>query len=257
MFVTHETLNSRVKAAGIHLIISISIAALAAALVFGLWYPYPYREISGGRELFLLVVAVDVIMGPLLTLAIFNRNKTRRMLMIDLGVVGLLQIAALVYGLWTVSAARPVHLAFEFDRFRVVHAIDIPESLLDKAPPALRDLPLSGPTPLAVREFRSSKESFDATMAAVRGLSLGARPDLWQTYQEARPRVLAALRPLDDLKKRFPARAIEIDQALQKASPPAGTAIGYLPMVGRSSFWTVLVDTKNAEIIAFVPVDSF
>ena len=48
---------------------------MAAGLVFALWYPYPYREISGGRELFLIVVAVDVIMGPLLTLAVFNRSK--------------------------------------------------------------------------------------------------------------------------------------------------------------------------------------
>lgn len=41
---------------------------LAATLVFAVWYPYPYREISGGRSLFEMVVAIDVVMGPLLTL---------------------------------------------------------------------------------------------------------------------------------------------------------------------------------------------
>ena len=71
--------KERLRASGIHFGISLCIAALAAALVFGLWYPYPYREISGGRELFFLLAAVDVIMGPLITLAIFNRQvKTVR-----------------------------------------------------------------------------------------------------------------------------------------------------------------------------------
>lgn len=31
----------------------------------------------------------------------------------------------------------------------------------------------------------------------------------------------------------------------------------HIPMVGRSTFWTVLIDTNTAEVIAFVPLDSF
>src|SRR6478609_8700249 len=99
----------RFKASAIHLGISLAIAVLAAMLVFGIWYPYPYRELSGGRELFLLLVSVDVILGPLITLAIFNRAKPRKELRRDLAVVGLIQLAALGYGLWTVFVARPVH----------------------------------------------------------------------------------------------------------------------------------------------------
>ena len=73
----------RLRASAIHLAISLSIATLAAWLVFGWWYPYPYRERSGGRELFTLVVAVDVVLGPLITLVIFNTTKTRRHLLMD------------------------------------------------------------------------------------------------------------------------------------------------------------------------------
>ena len=95
--------EERLRASGIHLGISLAISVMAAALVFGLWYPY--REISGGRDLLMLLVAVDVVMGPLITLAIFNRAKPRRELFLHLTVVGLLQLAALGYGLWTVFAA--------------------------------------------------------------------------------------------------------------------------------------------------------
>ena len=167
--------KNRLRASSIHLGISLLIAALAALLVFGLWYPYPYREISGGRDLFFLVVAVDVAMGPLITLAIFNRSKPRRELVMDFTLVGMLQLAALGYGLWTVFVARPVHLVFEYSRLSVVHAVDIEPELLVKAPPALQALPLTGPTLIALRPFKDTDEQFQFTMAALGGAPLAAR----------------------------------------------------------------------------------
>ncbi|RYX93048.1 MAG: pilus assembly protein [Comamonadaceae bacterium] len=259
MFSDASPLKSRFLAAGIHLAISLAIAVIAALLVFGVWYPYPYSDISGGRSLFLLVVSVDVVMGPLLTLAVFNRRKPMKELRRDLFLIGVLQLAALGYGLWTVAVARPVHLVFEFDRFRVVHAIDVPDELVGKAPPELRTLPLTGPTLLSVREFKSAAEGSDATLAALQGVSLASRPDLWQAYETAKPQVLARSRPVDDLKKRFPARTAEIDAALKNARASGGNdrKIAYLPMVSRSTFWTAFIDANTAEVIAFVPIDSF
>lgn len=253
---SHSLFAGRLKAAGIHLAISLAVTTLAALLVFFVWYPYPYREISGGRELFLIVVAVDVIMGPLMTLAVFNTAKPRAELRRDLGIVGLLQLAALAYGLWTVAVARPVHLVFEIDRFRVVHAIDVAPELLDKAPADLRRLPLMGPTLLSVRDFKDSKESFDATMAALQGAAIGARPDFWQPYEKSTQQVLARAKPLAELTARFPADKKQIDKALQDSGNVA-IGVGYIPMVGRQSFWTVLINLKTAEVLAFVPIDSF
>ena len=256
MFASFTFWQGRLKAAGIHLAISLVVAALAALLVFLVWYPYPYREISGGRELFLIVVAVDVVMGPLMTLAVFNTAKPRKELRRDLGIIGLLQLAALAYGLWTVAVARPVHLVFEIDRFRVVHAIDVPPELINRAPPELRQLPLTGPTLLSVRDFKDSKENFDATMAALQGIAIGARPDFWQPYLKGKQQILAKAKSLAELKARFPAYKKEIDSALQ-ASGHAPIGVGYIPMVGRQTFWTVLIDLNTAEVLAFVPLDSF
>lgn len=249
-------LPGRLRAGGIHLGISLVVAAAAAAAVFGLWYPHPYREISGGRELFVLLVSVDVVLGPLLTLAIFNRAKPRAELRRDLGVVAALQLAALVYGLWTVAVARPVHLVFEIDRLRVVHALDVPVELMPRVPPGITALPWTGPTLLAVRPFTSEQEKLDATIAALQGLSLSARPDLWQGYEDARPAVLAAARPVTDLLKRFPAQAAEVDKVLREANLAREQAV-YLPMVGRKSFWTAFLDARSAQVLAFLPIDSF
>lgn len=249
-------LKDRLKASGIHLCISLVIALLAALLVFGLWYPYPYREISGGRELFFIVVVVDVILGPLITFAVFNRTKPWRELRRDLTVVALIQLCALGYGLWTVSVARPVHLVFEYRYFRVVHAVDVPPELLPQAPRDVVVLPLTGPTLLSLRPFKDGKEKMEATMAALQGIALSARPDLWQSYAAAKNDILQAARPVSELKVRFAPQAAAIENVIAQSGHQPETVV-YLPMVGRKSFWTVFLDPVTAEVLGFMPLDSF
>ena len=248
--------RDRLQASAIHFCISVIIAVFAGLFVFVFWYPDPYREISGGRELFLILVTVDVILGPLITLTIFNRAKPWPTLRLDLACVGLVQLVALGYGMWTAFVARPVHLVFEFDRFRVVHAIDVPTELLVQASPELRTLPLFGTTVLAVRPFRDADEHLNATMAALQGLPLSARPDLWQPYADARLRVLESAKPAALLKKRFPDQAATIDRAIEQTGRAPG-ALLYLPLVGRKTFWTVLLDSSTADVLGFLPLDSF
>ncbi len=248
--------KDRLRAAGIHLTLSLAVAALAAGLVFGLWYPWPYRELSGGRELFLLVVSVDVVMGPLITFAIFNRAKPWKSLRRDLAVVGLLQLAALGYGLWTVAVARPVHLVFEYNRLRVVHAIEVPQDMLARAPATVQALPWSGPTPLSLRPFKDSSENFDATLAAMGGVSLSARPDLWQPYDAGRADILKEARPVAVLRQRFAARAADIDAAVAATGRPPD-ALRWLPVAGRKVFWTALIDAATAQPLGYLPLDSF
>ncbi|NML42715.1 pilus assembly protein [Ramlibacter sp. G-1-2-2] len=260
-FLDHHTATfdwrDRARAAGVHLGASVVVALMAALLVFELWYPYPYRELSSGRELFMLVVGVDVVLGPLITFAIFDRAKPRASLVRDLACVAFLQLVGLSYGIWSVHMARPVHMVFEVDRFRVVHQSDIPVDLENRAPAGVEVAPFGGPTLLAVRPFASEKEKYEATMVALNGISLSARPDLWQPYEAAKARVLAAARPVSELRSRFAARAPEIEAALEKSGHDAAHA-SYLPVVARKAqAWTVLLDSSTAEVIGYLPLDSF
>lgn len=248
--------KDRMRASGIHLGLSMLVAVLAALLVLGLWYPYPYREISGGAHLFLMVVSIDVILGPLITLAVFNRSKLRSVLIRDLAAVVAVQLAALSYGLWVVSVARPVHLVYEFDRFSVVHAIEVPPELVDRTQADVHALPWTGPTVLAVRPFENEKEKVETTMMALQGLPVSVRADLWQPYAQARLRVLAAAMPLTDLNRRFPQQSEQIAAAVAK-SGAREDGLRYLPLVSRQAFWTVLLDANTAEVRGFIALDSF
>ena len=243
----------KLQASAIHLCISLVVAALAAWLVFGLWYPYPYRDISGGRELFSLLVQVDVILGPLITLVVYNRAKSRRETVLDFSVIGVLQLGALLYGLWTVAAARPVHVVFEYDRFRVVSALEVPRDLLVKAPPDLRQLPWTGPTFLSLRPMRAD-ESLEMTMAAVGGVPLSARPELWQSYAAGHQAILQAAQPLNRLSERFPAQKFQIEQVVHGSL----VDLAWLPLQGRNAVvWTLLLDAETARPLGYLPIDSF
>lgn len=247
--------RDRFKAFGIHFSISLLMAALAALLVFHVWYPFPYREISGGRELFLILVSVDIIAGPVLTFLIFNHDKSRRELTFDISMIGLVQLLALGYGLFTVFVARPVHLVFEYDRFRVVHAMEVPAELLPKTPEGIDALPVTGPTPLSVRPI-TNEESYDVTMAELSGLPVSARPDFWQSYEKARPAMLQRAKPVSDLKTRFADKALLIDQGIKASGIPAEKLL-YLPMVARKEFWTALVDPDNGRLVAAIHLDPY
>ena len=189
------TLRQRARAAGLHLLVSALLAAAAAALVFGLWYPGIYRLASGGRDLFLLVTSVDVILGPLLTFAVFDLAKGWKHLRRDLAVIGVIQTAALVYGLHTVYIVRPVAMVFEVDRFRVIAAADVYLPELPKARTDYRSLPLTGPWLLGTRAPKAGDERNDAIFMGLEGIDRANRPKFWQPYADSLPEVLAKSRP--------------------------------------------------------------
>jgi hypothetical protein len=165
--------RARLRAAAIHLGLSVLVAAVTAMLVFAIWYPYPYREISGGRELFQLLVAVDIVLGPLLTFAVFNRAKPRGELRRDLAVIVVLQLAGLSYGLWTVHLARPVHGV----RIRPTggHQIDIPREL-EAQVPAGTIWHRPGPDLAGPAAFRNARSTRNSRRCAQR-VQLSARPN--------------------------------------------------------------------------------
>src|SRR5262245_30915782 len=97
---------SRWKAAGIHLLLSAAIAAAVVIFMLTVWYYWPLFEAAGGSRLILILVGVDVTLGPLITLIVFKSGK--KSLKFDLTVIALFQVAALIYGIYTFYLARPV-----------------------------------------------------------------------------------------------------------------------------------------------------
>ena len=141
---------NRWKAASLHLLISAAIGIAVVTLMLVVWYPRPYFKAMGGDMLILLLIGVDVVIGPLITLIIFNPKKKE--LKLDLGIIAALQLAALVYGCYVMFVARPVYNVFVVDRFETVAANQVDEASLAKASGEFANLPLAGPTVIGARQ---------------------------------------------------------------------------------------------------------
>lgn len=246
------------KAAGWHLLLSVLVAALAAALVFGVWFPYPYRELVGGRELFLIVVAVDVVCGPLLTLVMFNHLKSRRELTLDLSIVAVIQLAALAYGLHTVVQSRPVYLAFEVDRFRAVTYADIQHEALKPEAGGLQVIGWGRPKLIGVREPANGDEMLRSLDLSLGGYDPSVRPDWWVPYETIRDKVLKKAKPLAVLRSKKAAEdGALIDEAVKDSGLSEAQLI-WLPVTSfQSTGWVALLDKADAKIVAFAPLDGF
>jgi hypothetical protein len=246
-------LQARIRAAVIHLALSAGIAGIAAGLVFLLWYPWPYTALAGGIGLFILITCVDVVLGPSLTLVVFDRRKSLTELRRDLAVIVALQVAALGYGLHTMFEARPVVLALEIDRLRVVSANDVLTSELPLAPPGLQRLPLGGPRLIRTQAPTDPKERLAAIDMALAGADLGARPKYWRNWDaEAARQVRTAGRPLDELRRRRPELAAELDAAIRLTGYES-SELRFLPILSRHADWVALVNARSGQIVGYVP----
>lgn len=249
-------LPARCKASGIHLILSALVAVITAALVFGLWYPWPFRVLAGGQTLFLLLIAVDLILGPLLTFVVLSAGKPSSLLVRDLIVIVILQFAGLAYGVHTVYLARPVALVYEPGRFRVVANVDVADHELQEASPEVRTLSMNGPKLLGTRKPRSIEEQMQAAMIAIKGVDIGRRPSFWQPYKMSIVSVLNEARPISELMKQYPAGMQQIVQYLKEIGRDAST-LKFVPIISRHENWSALIDANTGEVVGYVPYDGF
>lgn len=247
---------SRWKAAGIHLSISALIGLGVLNLVFVVWYPEPYFAASGGQHLVLLLLGIDLVLGPTLTLVVVNRRKAKHLITLDLAVIGIVQCAALLYGLHVITQSRPVFIVGAVDRFNSVAAIDIDDKDLAAATrPEYGTRSWTGPRVVAARLPTDPEES-----NALLSMALAGRKDIqhlpryYVPYAEEAKNLLARAKPLDALRSPGGESARVLDAWLADTQRPADS-IAWLPLVARKSVMTILLDARTGEPLGAVPID--
>jgi hypothetical protein len=253
---TLRSLN-RWQAAAIHLGLSALIASVVVTVMLLIWYPPPYFDAMGGTGLMKILVGVDVTLGPLLTLIVFNRNK--KSLRFDLSVIAVLQIAALVYGVWVMFEARPVYTVFAVDRFDIVSANELDAVDIDAAAPAYRELPTSGPRIVGTRlpdKQKNPDEWNRLVFAGAAGKDVPQYPKYYVPYAEIATAVLAKAKPLSALAAAKPEAKARVDAFLAQSGRPADAFV-YVPLVGRGATLTAVLDARDAAIVAYIPIDPY
>lgn len=107
--------TNRFVAFSIHLVISFFLFIVLAAIIKFLWFPGFLFEADGGWDGIKLIIGVDIVIGPLLTLFVYNINKPE--LKRDLAIIGLLQCLCLFGGMVVVEGVRPIAVIYTNSTF--------------------------------------------------------------------------------------------------------------------------------------------
>jgi len=245
---------TRVQAALIHLGISALVAATLVAVMVLVWYPSPYVAAAGGATLLMLLIGVDVILGPLLTFVVYNPAK--KSLVYDLAVIAMLQVAALIYGVHVMASARPAFVVYLRGGFDVVSANDVATEGMAQAPlPEFQTVPLTGPRLAAARIPVDPGLQLKISMEVMAGgPDLTAYPRYYIPYATASREAAASGKPLAALAKASPENAAAVAGLVASSGKPADAMV-YLPLHNRAAQMSIILDKVTGDVVGVLPLD--
>lgn len=245
---------TRTKAALLHLVVSALVVGSVLALVFLAWYPDYLFALSGAIGPILVMVGVDVTLGPLLTLVVFKPGKPG--LKFDLAAIFTVQAVALLYASFTLFTARPYFLVFAEDSYAAVAAVAVDMSALDFD--ELDPKPLIGP----VKVFAELPQEAAARQAFLDAVLFDGEPDLqyrselYRPYSDGAAKIRAAARRIED----FVAANTNEEQEIASAMKRFGEdhpALGIVPTLSIVDDFALVIDLDSLEPLAAIRVNAW
>lgn len=245
---------SRYKASLIHLLISALLVSNVIGLVFWVWYPAPAFEAVGAFSIIQLLIGVDLVLGPTLTLIVFKPGKPG--LKFDLTVIALTQVVALVYGTYTLYKEKPDYMVFAVDRLEFVS-----KNLIDQSEIRYEELRSNKATTLAlIPVFARSPEDpaeFQAYLDSIlfEGKpDLEARPEYWEPWAAGVDVIREQMKSMDELVPASVKDEEKIQHAIDKYTG-AHPNIGLLPVGSIEDDLGIILDRDTLEVLGTLYVN--
>lgn len=228
-----------------HLLISFFIALLFIAIVFLFWYPFPLAKAVGVTYIFLMLIAIDVVVGPILGLFVYKEGK--KTLKLDLTVIILLQSLALVYGMYSIAKGRPVWIVQNENLFELVRYNDLVSNGIEKAAPQYQDPSWLKPQFVTIKQAKTmadqNKLVFEAVMS---GTSLSMRPEYYTSLNLENRKMIENAQNLKALLE------FNEPEKVQKILSKNSEANAWLPLRATSIDMVVLINKEKREVVKIV-----
>ena len=243
---------------GVHFLVTLVLSAGAAALVFLVWFPDPFQKMLGGTTLFEIMVLCDLGLGPLSSFIIYNSRKSRRALLFDYTVIGIIQLAAFIYGVYAVANNRPAYIVFVGDRFEVISAGEIDDADFARGGGSLQQATADvGTAARGNPEPEDSKEHNKMLFSGLAGQGLLRAAGILRSVRADGPGAQAS----SAARERAGKAPSGSEAAGRERSRGAASACRHdcvwMPVMHKSGFWTVLLDSGHrtaCELVAGRPV---
>jgi len=243
---------SKVRASLIHLSISALVVGTVLAIIFFLWYPAPYFSVVGAWIPVRVMIGVDLVLGPLLTLIVYRAKKPG--LLFDMSVIAAIQLSALIYGVHVVYQERPYFVVHALDRFEVLAAKDVDFKSIPDA--ELRRKPWTGPVyVVATRpsDVAEAQELLEEVLFEGKP-DIERRPGLWKKYADNVDIVVASSHDLGVLTDYYAEAGPEVARAVV-ATGSSPEALRFIPVIGKKNDFAMLINNATGAPVGLLELD--
>jgi hypothetical protein len=251
-------MKSRLKAFGLHFTGSASVLLLVLGTLYLGWYRWPGWYLTGMLQVLPVMVGVDLVLGPLLTLIIASPNKLPRVLARDIACIVAAQLIALGYGAAALWNGRPVYYTFSEKELSVTQGIDLEPAevaLARKSNPEFAPHWYDRPRWIWAPLPRDPKASDAIMKSAIQGgYDVTAMPRYFKPWREGLSALRGQLKKSDDLNYFSYAQRKTLKLRLQHSgfNPDAADT---LPMTGHGTPLLAVFDLKTLQIKALLRAD--
>jgi hypothetical protein len=244
---------NRWKAATAHLTISLVLATTIATLLYVLWFPPPYFIAAGASKLIMVLMGVDIGIGPLLTLLVFSPRKSRKLLRLDLSVIAVLQATAFAYGVHAIAMARPAFVVAEIDRLVLVPAGELTDAdLAQGSQPAFRTRSWIGPVLVGALPPKGAEGTKITNQILAGGKDIDQLPKFYVPYDQVIDRVMHHAKVLSQLKNATDNQRKQLEQFQVGADDEVLLA---LPLQRGEQDYTAIMSPKSRHPIRILSID--
>lgn len=238
-------MSKRLKFFLFHLSISVLIALLVIVIVFFFWYSSPLAKAIGVTHIFLMLLAIDIIIGPVLGFIVYKQGK--KSLKMDLGIIIIIQLAALFYGIYSIFEGRPAWLAYNVDRFELVRNNEIVDDSIADAMPQFKQSSILKPQYVAVELAKDIKQrNSDMFAEVLGGISLAQRPERYVPLAQAKTQIRQRAQELNELNK---FNAVDDVKQIVNQYPQANA---WVPLKANAIDMVVLMNKDKGEVVKIV-----
>lgn len=228
-----------------HLVISFFIALIVVGVVFFIWYPSPLAKAVGVTHIFLMMLVIDVIIGPLLGLLVYKEGK--KSLKMDLFIIILIQISALSYGVYSIAQGRPAWLVYNVDRFELVRNNEILREQITQASLQYQQPSWLKPQFVGVEFAKDKNIRGDEMFAEVfGGILIAQKPERYVPLEKVKPQIQQRAQNLKYLEHYNDPKVVHTTLARY----PQATA--FVPLKANAVDMTVLINKEKGEVVKIV-----
>ena len=243
----------RLKAFSLHLLSSATVLTLILGSLYFGWYRWPGWHLTDVKTVVLVMVCVDVVLGPTLTLIIANKNKPHRELVRDIGIIVTVQLCALIYGSASLWNGRPLYYAFSENVLQLVQAYDIDAAEAEagrRLNPGLSPHWYSRPRWIWAPLPQNAEESGKIVASAVTGGDdVISMPKYFKPWEDGLPALRSQLKKVDDVTYFGKNEKTRLKERMKAAGLPDDQS-NSMPLTGRGHPLLAVFDPATLKITA-------